>query len=202
MKLYFSPGACSMAVHIILLELGQVFELVKVDLGTKKTESGEDYLQINGKGYVPALALDNGMVMTEAAIILQYMADQNPNGHLAPDAGSMARYELMQWLHFSSTEIHKTLGTLFNPDISAEHRNYQVKLFNKRCGYLSQHLETTTFLMGDHFSIADAYLFTLLNWTNFVQVDMKSWPVITDYMARIASQPSVVQAMKEEGLLE
>lgn len=155
MKLYFAPGACSMATHIVLRETGHDFELEKVDLATKKTESGEDYTNVNPKGYVPALKLDNGEVLTEAAVTLQYVADQKPESGMVPQAGSMERYRLMELLNFISTEIHKTLGALFNPNITPAHKEYQHALIEKRCDVLSQQLEGKQYLTGDTFSVAD-----------------------------------------------
>jgi glutathione S-transferase len=201
MKLYYYPGACSMAVHIALREAGYEFEIDKVDLKAKKTASGEDYNQINARGYVPALRLDDGQVLTEDAVLLQYVADQKPESGLAPKFGTMERYRLMEWLNFISSEIHKSLGALFNPNITPEWKASQIALFGRRADWLSSKLANQPYLMGDKFTVADAYLFTVLGWCNLHKVDTSKWPVLNDYMARIAARPGVVAAMKAEGLL-
>jgi glutathione S-transferase len=200
MKLYYTPGACSMAVNIALHETGQTFDLVKVDLRQHKTESGEDYYRINPKGYVPALGLDNGEVLTEDAVLLQYVADQKPDAGLAPRVGTMERYRLMEWLNFISSEIHKTLGALFNPKITPEWKEDRITLFGRRCDYLVKTLGNKPYLMGDKFTIADAYLFTILGWANYFKLDMDKWPTLKEYADRIAARPAVNEAMKAEGL--
>lgn len=200
MKLYFSPGACSMAPHIALRESGQTFEIARVDIRAKKTESGEDYLKINPKGYVPALALDNGEILTESAIILQYIADQKPESGLAPRFGTMQRYRLMEWLNFCAAEIHKTLGALYNPKVTPEWRENQIALFGKRADYVSEQLDNKPYVMGDKFTVADAYLFTLLNWTGFLKVDTGPWPRLNEYKARVAARPAVKETLRAEGL--
>ncbi len=202
MKLYYYPGACSMAVHIALHETGIPFELDKVDLAKHQTASGEDYYQINPKGYVPALKFDDGQVLTEDAVLLQYVADQKPAAGLAPKAGTMERYRLMEWLNFISSEVHKTLGALFNPKITPEWKDHQVVLFGRRCDFLSKALGSKPFLMGDQFTIADAYLFTILGWANLFKLDMSRWPALTEYAGRIAARPAVKEAMKAEGLIK
>ena len=202
MKLYFSPGACSMAPHIVLLEARFDFESDKVDLATRRTAGGEDYTKVSPKGYVPALRLDNGHFLTEVAVILQYLADQKPEPGLAPRAGSMERYRLMEWLNFISSEIHKTLGPLFWPNITTEAREAQLNLLGRRLDYLEHALEGKPFLMGDKFTVADAYLFTVLNWRHRLKFELGKWPEITDYMNRIATRPAVQEAMRAEGLIE
>jgi len=202
MKLFFSPGACSMATHIVLLETEQPFELDKVDLGTKKTQSGEDYTAINPSGYVPSLQLNNGEILTESAVILQYVGDQAPGSDIFPAAGSMDRYRVMGQLNFISSEIHKTLGVLFNPKITAAHKDYQLAVFGKRCDVLSAQLAGKIYLTGETFTVADAYLFTVLSWCKIFAIDLSNWPVIVDYLGRVASRPSVQEALKAEGLLE
>lgn len=200
MKLYYAPGACSLAVHIALREAGHGFELDKVDLAGKTTADGEDYRHVNGKGYVPALRLDDGQVLTEAAVILQYLADLKPGANLAPAAGSLARYRLMEWLNFISSEIHKTLGALFNEHATAEWRADRIALFGRRADWLAGRLAGQPYLMGGGFSIADAYLYTVLRWCRLFQIDLAPWPVLLDYMARIAARPAVQAAMTAEGL--
>ncbi len=202
MKLYYYPGACSMSVHIALREAAYQFELDKVDLGAKRTASDEDYKQVNAKGYVPALRLDDGEVLTEDAVLLQYVADHKPDAALAPPLGSMERYRLMEWLNFISSEIHKTLGALFNPKVTPEWRDNQVALFGRRANWLVAQLGNKPYLMGDIFTVADAYLFTVLRWCKLHKVDTSNWPVLNDYSARIAKRPAVVAAMKAEGLIE
>lgn len=202
MKLYYAPGACSMAVHIALRETGQKFDVVKVDLRQHKTASGEDYYKINPKGYVPALELDNGEVLTEDAVLLQYVADQKLDAGLAPRAGTMERYRLMEWLNFISSEIHKTLGALFNPKITPEWKEDRIALFGRRCDYLVKTLGSKPYLMGDKFTIADAYLFTILGWANLFKLDMSKWPALKEYADRIAARQAVREAMKAEGLIK
>jgi len=202
MKLYYYPGACSMAPHIILREAGYQFDLDKVDLAKKQTASGEDYGKVNPKGYVPALRLDDGQVLTEAGAILQYLADHKPDSGLAPKAGTMERYRLMEWLNFIASEIHKTLGALFNPKITPEWKDNQIALFGRRCDVLVRTLDGKQYLMGDKFSVADAYLFTILGWANLFKLDMNKWPALQSYTARVAARPAVQQAMKAEGLIK
>lgn len=202
MKLYYYPGACSMAVHIVLREASYPFDLVKVDLQKKQTERGEDFFKINPKGYVPAVQLDDGQVLTEDAVILQYLADHKPDAGLAPKPGTMERYRFLEWLNFIATEVHKTLGALFNPKITPEWKENQIALLGRRCDFLVQTLGGKPFLMGDIFTAADAYLFTILGWTSLFKIDMSRWPVLRDYMARIAERPSVKAAMKAEGLIK
>ncbi len=200
MKLYYAPGACSLAPHIVLREANFEFELEKVDLAAKRTESGKDYLKINPKGYVPALQTKDGEVITEAAVILQYLSDKKPKAHLAPKHGSMERYRLLEWLNFTASEIHKTLGALFKPEMTPEWRKAQIAYFYRRLEYLAKHLHRRKFLLGDEFSIADAYLFTVLNWVNLFKIDISDWPEVKKYMIRISERPSVQEAMAAEGL--
>ncbi len=199
MKLYYAPGACSMAPHIVLREAGLKFELDKVDLAAKKTESGEDFLAVNPKGYVPALKLDDGTVMTEVSVICQYIADLRPRRGLAPKPKTPERYKLMEWLNFISTEIHKGLSDFYNPKLTPEWREAKLERLAKRLDYLDRALGANQHLMGE-FSVADAYLFTVLNWTGRLQVDLSKWPNIQAFKARIAERPAVKKAMKAEGL--
>jgi glutathione S-transferase len=201
MKLYFTPGACSLAVHIVLREAGYVFDLEQVDLRTGRTASGADYRDLNPKGYVPALVLDDGEVLTEVAAILQYLVDSKPNGDLALPPGDMAHYRLLEWLNFIGTEVHKTLGALFNPALPPECRTFHIALFERRGDWLARTLGDRSFLMGERFTIADAYLFTVLNWTQAVGIDLDRWPPLPDYMARVAARPAVHDAMVAEGLV-
>jgi glutathione S-transferase len=199
MKLYYSPGACSLAPHIVLREAGMKFELEKVDLAAKKTETGEDYFAINPKGYVPALKLDDGTVLTEAGVILQHVADSRPRRGLAPKPKTPERYKLMEWLNFTSSEIHKGLGDFFNPKMTPEWREAKLDRLGKRFDFLDKALGANQYLMGE-FSIADAYLFTVLNWTDRLQVDLSRWPNIQAFKARIAERNTVKKAMKAEGI--
>jgi glutathione S-transferase len=202
MKLYYAPGACSLSPHIVLLEAGVPFTLEKVDLKTKKTEKGTDYLTINSKGSVPALQLDDGRVLTEGPAVVQYLADQKPDSALAPRAGAFERYQLMEILNYLSSEVHKAFGPLFNPETSAEVKAASKTEIAKKFDWLSGFLGSKTHLLGNTFTVADAYLFTLLSWTGHVGIDLSKWPVLTAYHSRIAQRPKVQQALKEEGLLK
>lgn len=199
MKLYYSPGACSLAVHIVLRELKYKFDLDKVDLAAKKTGTGEDFLAVNPKGYVPALKLDDGTVVTEASVILQYLADQKPRRGLAPKPKTPERYKLMEWLSFTASELHKGLGDFFNPKMTPEWRDAKLERLNKRLDYLNKALGANEYLMGE-FSIADPYLFTVLNWTKLHNIDLASYPNIQSFMQRMAERNTVKKAMKAEGL--
>ena len=199
MKLYYSPGACSLAVHIALRELKYKFDLDRVDLAAKKTETGEDFLAVNPKGYVPALKLDDGTVMTEVGVILQYLADQKPRRGLVPKPKTPERYKLMEWLSFISTEIHKGLSDFFNPKLTPEWRDAKLDRLGKRLGYLNKALGSSEYLMGE-FSIADAYLFTVLNWTKRHNIDLANYANIQSFMQRMAERNTVKKSMKAEGL--
>lgn len=205
MKLYYYPGACSMAAHIVLREALYVFDLDKVDLAAKTTAGGEDYKQVNAKGYVPALRLDDGQVLTENAVILQCLADLKPASGLIPPPGTMERYRLMEWLNFIATEVHKSLGALFNPRITPEWKDQLITLFTRRADWIAGQLVKQPadqhYLMGKDFTVADAYLFTVLNWCGLFHIDLSPWPALQDYMSRIATRPSVIAAMRAEGLL-
>ena len=200
MKLYYAPGACSMAVHIVLRELGYRFDLERVDLGAGRTAGGADYSTVNPKGYVPALVLDDGHVLTEVGAVLQYLADPKPELGLAVASRDLAHYRLLEWLSFISSEVHKTLGALFNPNLPPECREVSLALFGRRCDWLAGTLGGGPFLMGERYTIADAYLFTVLNWTSVLAVDLGRWPALTAYLARIAARPAVQQTLKAEGL--
>jgi len=202
MKLYYSPGACSLAPHIVLREAGHAFDLVKVDIPNKKTEHGDDYWKINPKGYVPALVLDSGEVLTEVGVVCQYLADQKPETGLAPKFGTMERYHLMEWLNFVATEVHKQIGALFNPKMTPEMKEVQLGVIERRLNALEKMLDGKDYLMGERFSVADAYLFTVLNWSRIHKIDMAKWPKIQAFMARVGDRPRVKEAMKAEGLLK
>lgn len=202
MKLYYSPGACSLSPHIVLLELGLSHSLEKIDFATKKTSKGVDYTTINSKGAVPTLELDDGRRLTEGPAIVQYLADQKPDSGLAPRAGTFERYQLMEILNYITSELHKGFGPLFNPKISADWRAGALANLDKKFDWLTNFLQGKTFLMGNTFTVADAYLFTVLGWSGHVGIDLSKWPVLTAYQARIAQRPKVQQALKEEGLLK
>jgi glutathione S-transferase len=202
MKLYYSPGACSLASHIALYETGLPFEIDKLIKTTKMTVGGENFMQINPKGYVPAIKLDDGSILTEGAAVLQYIADQKPDSGLAPKAGTMERYRLQEWLTFISSEIHKSFSPMFNKDASEEVKNYARNMLGKRLIHVETQLANKLYLMGDHFTVADAYLFVVVSWSNHVSYDLSPFPRIKEYLARIAARPAVQAAMKAEGLLK
>nr|WP_313404461.1 glutathione transferase GstA [Pseudomonas sp.] len=201
MKLYYTAGACSLSPHIALLEAGLPFELEAVDLKTKLTASGEDFTRINGKGYIPALQLDDGKVLTEGAAIVQYIADLKPESGLAPANGSEARYELQSWLSFISSELHKPFGSMFNPAQGADWKAAAQALLSKRLDWLVAELGEREFLLGDRFTVADGYLFTVLGWAGMVGFSLDAWPSLQAYRARIGARPKVVEALKAEGLI-
>lgn len=201
MKLYHAPGACSLAPHIVLREAGYSFDAIKVDLKSKKTADSGDFTQVNGKGYVPVLELDSGERLTEGPAITQYLADQKPESGLAPKAGTMERYRLQEWLNFITSEVHKTVGALFNPAVQGDWRQATLDRITARFNWLNMQLEGKQYLMGTQFTVADAYLFTCLNWTNMVKIDLAPWPAIKSYVTRVAARPKVQEAMKAEGLV-
>ena len=200
MKLYYTPGACSMAAHIALREAGLKFETEKVDLKEKRTSTGADYTRINPKGYVPALELENGQVLTETGVVIQYVADQKPDLGLAPKVGTLERYRMMEWIHFVSTEIHKPFGPLFTPGTPEQTQQAQKELLGKRFDYLAEQLKGKQYLMGEKFTVVDAYLFTVLKWTEHLKIDLAPWPILQTYIARVATRPTVVETLKAEGL--
>lgn len=201
MKLYYSPGACSLSPHIALREAGLSFDLMKKDLHSQKLEDGSDFRDINPKGYVPALILDDGQVLTEGPAIVQYIADRVPEKQLAPLAGTMERVRLQEWLNYITSEIHKSFAPLFNKQASEDWKAAARALLDRRIGYAAKALEGRSYLMGEVFTVADCYLFTTLNWAHWVKIDIARWPVITEYMKRVAARPAVQAALKAEGLL-
>jgi glutathione S-transferase len=194
MKLYYSPGACSLSPHIVAREAGLALDLEKVDLGAKKTASGEDFRAINPKGYVPAIRLDDGTLLTEGPAIVQYLVDQKPDSGLAAE-----RYQLAEWLAFLNSEVHKVWSGLWNP--KAERAPILEKL-EPRLAYLEQVLAKKPFLVGERFTAADAYLFTLLNWAQWTKVDLSRWPALTRYAEKVKARPKVQEALKAEGLVQ
>jgi glutathione S-transferase len=201
MKLYFSPGACSLSPHIVLLEAGLPFTTEKVNIRKKLTAAGADYTAINPKGYVPALELDDGSVLTEGPAIVQYIADQAPDKQLVPAAGSAEHYQVLEWLNYIGTEIHKNYGPLFNPASPEDAKTAARALLARRFAFVAERLATRDYLVGGRFSVADAYLFTVTNWAAMVQLDLSAFPALQAYQARIAARPAVQQAMRDEGLL-
>ncbi|NWC93267.1 MULTISPECIES: glutathione transferase GstA [unclassified Pseudomonas] len=198
MKLYFSPNACSLASHIVLRELALPFELIRVDNQKKITADGDDFLLINPKGYVAALQLDNGEVLTESAALLQYLADQVPAAGLAPANGSWERVRLQEWLNFVSSEIHGGLGVLFKDAIPAEVKAlFKATLF-KRFAILVQALERQDYLLGAQYSVADAYLFVVLRWAGFFDIDLQQWPALAKFQQRVGERPAVIAALAAE----
>ena len=197
MKLYYSPGACSFAPHIALHEAGLSFEPVKVDLRTHKLADGTDYYTINPKGYVPLLELDDGTRLSEVAVILQYIADRKP-GTLAPAFGSLERYRLMEWLNFVATELHKQFSPLFYPDTPDATKQAQRARLAKRFDYLNPILAKQPFLMGQSFTIADAYLHAIVNWSHPLKIDLSPWPALQEYQQRIAARPADQAAYRTE----
>lgn len=201
MKLYHSPATCSLAVHIALEEAGLPYELVRVDLRTHKLADGTDYYAINPKGYVPALALDDGEQLTEAAVILQYIADRKP-GTLAPEYGTMERYRVNEWLNFIATELHKQFGPLWHHETPDATKATQRAKIGKAFELIAKTLAKQPYLMGDAFTIADAYLFTIVNWSGILKVDLKPWPALQQFQARVAARPKVHAALRAEHLVK
>jgi glutathione S-transferase len=201
MKLYYTPGACSQAPHIALRELGLPFEAVTVDLAKHALPDGSDFRAINPKGYVPLLELDDGTRISEASVILQYVADLKP-GTIAPVFGTLPRWKLMEWLAFISTEVHKGFGPLWNPKTPPEVRERTVQALGNRFSYITKTLESQPYLTGQEFSIADAYLFVVLNWSALHKVDLSPWPALSAFQARVAARPAVQATLKAEGFIK
>jgi len=200
MKLYYSPGACSLAPHIVLNELGQPYDLVKVDLGAKKTETGANFLDVNSKGYVPTLELAKDEVLTEVSTILQYLVDKAKNTDLLPAFGSMDRYRAMEQLTFVASELHKGIGGLFNPAMPEDGKQAMKDRLTRRFTWLDAQLAKKPYLLGDKYSVADAYAFVVLGWTKHVGIDLSPYAHIVAYMDRVGQRPAVQAALKKEGL--
>lgn len=198
MKLYYAPGACSLAPHILLLETEQPFEAVKVDLRTKRLETGEDYNAINPKGAVPALELDDGSLLTENAVVLQYIADRAPGSHFLPPAGTMARYRVLEWLNYIATELHKGFAPLFHP--TGESRAHAIEAVTARLDYANGALGAGSWLTGDTLTVADLYLFVIMGWARIFHLDLDRWPALRDHRARLAERSAVKAALADEGL--
>jgi glutathione S-transferase len=200
MKLYFAPGACSLSPHIVAQEAGIPLTLVKVDTASKKLADGGDYWAINPKGYVPALELDNGELLTEGPAIVQYLADTKPDAKLVPAAGSFERYRVQEMLGYINSEIHKTYSPLFRPTTTPELRKDREEYLRKRYGLVEKQLAKGPYLFGEQFTVADAYLFTVTNWANFVKLDLSEFPNLLAFQARVAERPGVQAALVAEGL--
>jgi glutathione S-transferase len=202
MKLYYSPGACSLSPHIVMREAGIPVHLVKVDLQTKTTDEGTDFRTINSKGYVPALELPDGQRLTEGAAIVQYLADQAPARGLAPANGTIERYRMQEWLNFISTELHKQFSPLFDPACENTLKARQIEKIGGRFDWVSKQLGGRDHLMGSAFTAADAYFYTMLAWCQHVGIDLSKWPVLTAYKERVEKRPQVREALKAEGVLK
>ena len=201
MKLYYSPGACSLSPHIVAREAGLKFDLQKVNTKDKSMEGGGDFWQVNAKGYVPTLELDNGQRLTEGPAIVQYLADQKPESGLAPKNGTFERYQVQEWLNFLTSEVHKQFSPLFRPNTPEDYKPIAKENLAKRFDLIDQHLKGKDYLMGKQFTVADAYLFVLSNWTKPTQIDIAKWPNLQAYNKRVAARPKVKEAMQAEGLL-
>lgn len=200
MKLYYSPGACSLAVHIVAQEAGIPLQLERVDLKAKTTETGADFLAINPKGYVPVLQLDDGAVLTEGVAVMQYLADLKPESGLAPANGTLPRYRLQEWLTYINSELHKSFSPLFNPATPEQTRAERAEYLLRRYRLVEAHLAAHPYLLGEQFSVADAYLFVVTNWARIVKLDLSELPALLAFQQRVAARPAVQAALKAEGL--
>jgi glutathione S-transferase len=202
MKLYFSPGACSLAVNIALHEAGIPFDLERVDNKAKVTKGGENFWDVNPKGVVPVLTLDNGETLTEATTLLKYVADQKPEAGLMPKAGTMDYYRALEWLNFIATELHKQFTPLFKDNTPGDYRMIAKENVLKAFALIDKHLAGRQWLAGDSFSVADIYLFTVSNWARFQEIDVAQWSNLNDFRTRVRARPQVIEAMKAEGLIK
>ncbi|OLE19313.1 MAG: glutathione transferase GstA [Betaproteobacteria bacterium 13_1_20CM_3_63_8] len=202
MKLYYAPGACSLSPHIVSRELGLPIELKKVSTKDKTMEGGGDYWKVNPRGYVPALELDNGQILTEGPAIVQYLADQKPEAGLAPKPGSFERYRLQEWLNFLTAEVHKQFSPLFKPNTPEDYKKIAKENLATRFDWMDKQLAGKDYLMGKQFTVADAYAFVLLNWTKPMQIDLSRWPNLAAFHARVGARPKVQEALQTEGLLK
>ena len=202
MKLYYSPGACSLSPHIALLEAGLPYELVRVDVRAKKLENGDDFLQVNPKGQVPALRLDSGELVTEGPVIVQIIADRAAGKNLAPGRDSAERYKLLEWLNFITTELHKNFSPIFAPVLPDETKAFFKDRLMGKFKYLDGQLAGHDYLLGNQFTVADGYLFTMLTWADRMKFDLSALPNLVAYKARIAARPKVQEALTKEGLLK
>ncbi len=202
MKLYYSPGACSLSPHIALLEAGLPYDLVKVDLRAKKLENGDDFLKVNPKGQVPALALDSGELVTEGPVIVQMIADQVAAKNLAPARDSAERYKLQEWLNYITGELHKNFSPLFSPVLPDETKAFFKDRLMGKLKYIDGALAGRDYLLGKQFTVADGYLFTMLCWADRMKFDLSGLPTLVAYKARVAARPKVQEALTKEGLLK
>jgi glutathione S-transferase len=202
MKLYFATGTCSLAPHIALREAGIAFTPVKVSLKTRRTQHDADFYAINPKGYVPVLELDDGARLTEGPALLQYIADRAPASKLAPPNGTFERYRLQEWLNFITSELHKQFSPLFDSTTLDEVKTKLRDKIGKRYDWIEQQLGDNDYLMGSDFTVADAYLFTVTNWTKLTGIDLSRWPRMQSFMERVRARPQVQEAMKAEGLIK
>jgi glutathione S-transferase len=202
MKLYYAPGACSLSPHIVSRELGIPVELKKVNTKDKTIDGGGDYWKVNGRGYVPALELDDGQILTEGPAIVQYLADLKPEAGLAPKAGSFARYRLQEWLNFLTSEVHKQFSPLFRPTTPEDYKKIARENIAARFDWLDKQLAGKDYLMGKQFTVADAYAFVLINWSKFMNIDLARWPNIAAFQKRVGARPKVQEALQAEGLLK
>jgi glutathione S-transferase len=202
MKLYYSPGACSLSPHIALLEAGLPYDLVKVDLRAKKLENGDDYLKVNPKGQVPALALDNGEVVTEGPVIVQMIADKASAKNLAPARDSAERYKLQEWLNYITTELHKNFGPMFSPVLADDAKAFFKDRVMGKFKYVESQLAGRDYVMGKQFTVADGYLFTMLAWADHLKFDLSAMPNLLAYKARVGARPKVQEALTKEGLMK
>jgi len=200
MKLYFAPGACSLAPHILLNEAGYKYDTEKVDLATHKTAGGGDFYAANPKGYVPALTLDDGQLLTEVQVILQYIADHKPQANLLPKPGTIERYRALEWLNFIATELHKGFSPLFRPTTPEDFKTAVRQTLAKKLELLDKHLAGKQFILGNAFSAVDAYAFTILRWAHFTKVDLAPYANINAYTARVLERPQVKATMEQEGI--
>ena len=201
MKLYYAPGACSLSPHIVAREAGLNIQLQKVNTKDKSMEGGGDFWKINARGYVPVLELDNGERLTEGPAIVQYLADQKPESGLAPKAGTIERYRLQEWLNFLTSEVHKKFSPLFKPNTPEDYKPIAKENLASRFNWINEQLAGKDYLMGKQFTVADAYLFVLTNWTRPTQIDLGKWPNIAAFQKRVAARPKVKEAMQAEGLI-
>jgi glutathione S-transferase len=202
MKLYYSPGACSLSPHIALLEAGLPYDLVKVDLRAKKLENGDDYLKVNPKGQVPALTLDNGEVVTEGPVIVQMIADKASAKNLAPARDSAERYKLQEWLNYITAELHKNFGPMFSPVLADDAKAFFKDRLMGKFKYVESQLAGRDYVMGKQFTVADGYLFTMLAWADRLKFDLSAMPNLLAYKARVGARPKVQEALTKEGLMK
>ena len=200
MKLYYKSGACSLSPHIVLREAGLDFSIEKVDLATKKTETGDDFLAVNPKGQIPTLLLNDGSILTEGVAIVQYLADQKPDRQLIPEQGTPARYHALEWLNYIATELHKGFSPLFNPKTPDDFKAVTREALSKKFAYVNESLKDNQFLLGARFSVADAYLFTVMGWAKALKFDLSALTELNAYLDRVAARPAVDAALTAEGL--